>query len=92
MKIINKVTTVLENCVAVVVNEEKGVVAFVPRFRGAAKQIVRCSPEDQFDPEIGVALAICRGLFGSKTQFRKFVRENAKFIERKKPNEQTAAE
>jgi len=30
---------------------------------------------DEFDPYIGVALALAYNLFGSKTQFRKYVKE-----------------
>lgn len=34
-----------------------------------------CHKGDDFDPVIGVALALCYNLFGSKTQFHKFVKK-----------------
>ena len=42
-----------------------------------AKVITQSQPNanDEFDPYIGVALALAYNLFGSKTQFRKYVKE-----------------
>lgn len=34
-----------------------------------------CHKEDDFDPVVGVALALCYNLFGSKTKFHKFVKK-----------------
>lgn len=34
-----------------------------------------CHKGDDFDPAVGVALALCYNLFGSKTQFHKFVKK-----------------
>lgn len=53
------------------VNKSKKIVVVV--FKDNTKQIVKCSPEDNFDTEIGFALAITRSLFDSKTQMRKFI-------------------
>lgn len=60
------------------VNEEKKVVTVV--FSDGTKQVVKCSPGDSFDTEIGFALAFARKLFGSKTQVRKYIARNAKVI------------
>lgn len=60
------------------VNEAKKIMAVV--FSDGTKQIVKCSPEDSFDAEIGFALALARKLFGSKTQVRKYIDRNAKVI------------
>lgn len=60
------------------INEEKKIVTVV--FSDGTKQVVKCSPEDSFDTEIGFALAFARKLFGSKTQVRKYITRNAKVI------------
>lgn len=60
------------------VNEAKKIMVVV--FDDGTKQIVKCSPEDSFDAEIGFALALARRLFGSKTQVRKYIDRNAKVI------------
>lgn len=60
------------------VNEAKRIMTVV--FSDGTKQIVKCSPEDSFDTEIGFALAIVRKLFNSKSQVRKFIANNAKVI------------
>ncbi len=60
------------------INEEKKIVTVV--FSDGTKQIVKCSPDDSFDTEIGFALAFARKLFGSKTQVRKYITRNAKVI------------
>lgn len=65
------------------VNEEKRIMTVV--FSDGTKQIVKCSPEDSFDTEIGFALAIARKLFNSKTQLRKFIADNAKVIKVPEP-------
>lgn len=65
------------------VNEEKKIVTVV--FSDGTKQIVKCSPEDSFDTEIGFALAVARKLFNSKTQVRKFIADNAKVIKAPEP-------
>ena len=59
------------------IDEESKCVVVV--FADGEKQIVKCSPNDEFDAEIGVALALARYYFGSKTQLRKFIQKNAKF-------------
>ena len=63
--------------------EKRVVVIFVD----GQKQVVKCSPKDEFDVEIGVALAIARHFFGSKTQLRKFIQKNAKFKITKKESQ-----
>ena len=65
------------------VNEAKRIMTVV--FNDGTKQIVKCSPEDSFDTEIGFALAIVRKLFNSKTQVRKFIANNAKVIKVPEP-------
>ena len=51
------------------------------------KALVRCHPEDEFDEEIGVALAVCRALCGSKSQFKKYLNSDAKYIHKEAKNE-----
>lgn len=65
----------------ITINEQKGIVVVV--FKDGSKQIVRCSPEDNFDPEIGFALAVARNLAGSKTRLNKYLNRKARFIEPK---------
>lgn len=65
------------------VNEAKRIMTVV--FSDGTKQIVKCSPEDSFDTEIGFALAIVRRLFNSKSQVRKFIANNAKVIKVPEP-------
>ncbi len=45
-----------------------------------------CSKSDEFDPRVGVALAIVYNMFGSKTKFNKFV-EELEETAKKKENE-----
>lgn len=52
------------------INKEKKIVTVV--FDDDV-QIVKCGPHDEFDEKIGVALAIAQHIFGSKTQFKKFI-------------------
>lgn len=49
-------------------------------FEFGDKRIVRCSPQDDYDPEIGFALAIVRYMWGSRTQVLKFLDEYARTI------------
>lgn len=39
------------------------------------KTVSTCHKKDDFDPAVGVALALCYNLFGSKTKFHKFVKK-----------------
>lgn len=67
------------------VNEAKRTICVV--FGTGAKQIVRCHPEDHFNVEIGVSLAIARNLCGSRSALKKEIESHRKDV----PNEQTAA-
>ena len=70
------------------INEEKKVVVVV--FDNGRKQIVKCSPEDSFDTEIGFALAFTRAIFGSKTQVRKLIANKASVVKKEvKPKKST---
>lgn len=60
---------------AIYINNKKKIVTIV--FKDGTHQIVKCSPEDSFDIEIGFALALTRKIFGSKTQTRKYINKNA---------------
>ena len=42
---------------------------------------VKCQPGDDFSVDIGVALAYCYEVFGSKTKFRKAIEEHVKEVE-----------
>lgn len=65
------------------INEEKKIVTVV--FSDGTHEIVKCSPEDCFDTEIGFALALTRKLFDSKTRVRKFISNNAKVLKAPAP-------
>lgn len=39
------------------------------------KTVSTCHEKDDFDPAVGVALALCYNMFGSKTKFHKFVKK-----------------
>lgn len=71
---------------SILINEEKRVVTVV--FHNGDVRIVKCAPEDDFDPEIGVCLAIARHKLGSKSQIRKIVGCKAKVISKKEGTEQ----
>lgn len=66
---------------SILINEEKRIVTVV--FHNGDVRIVKCAPGDDFDPEIGVCLAIARHKLGSKTQIRKIVGCKAKVISKK---------
>ena len=53
--------------------------------------VAKASEEDDFDPYVGVAMALVYQLFGSKENFRKFVRENGLVKNIKKEREARAA-
>lgn len=65
------------------INEAKKLMTVV--FIDGTHEIVKCSPEDCFDTEIGFALALTRKLFGSKTRVRKFISNNAKVLKAPAP-------
>ena len=65
------------------VNEAKKLMTVV--FSDGTHEIVKCSPEDCFDTEIGFALALTRKIFGSKTRVRKFISNNAKILKAPAP-------
>ena len=53
--------------------------------------VAKAAEEDDFDPYVGVAMALAYQLFGSKENFRKFVRENGLVKSLKKEREARAA-
>lgn len=55
------------------------------------KTIVRPSTGDAFDPEVGLAMAIAQGLFGSRSQFVKFVAKKLDEAGRRKPSRKNIA-
>lgn len=63
------------------INETKKIVTVVLKNGNSA--VVKCSPTDEFDTEVGFALAYTRSKFGSKSRIRRFIENNAKVT--KKP-------
>lgn len=63
---------------AIYVNEQKKTVVVV--FNNGHKKIVKCSPKDEFDAEVGFALAIAREFVGEKMKVSEFVAKKAKVI------------
>lgn len=64
---------------AIFVNKEKRLV--VVRWKDNTTTKVYCQPGDDFSVDIGVALAYCYKVFGSKTKFRKAIEEHTKEVE-----------
>lgn len=63
----------------IVINEEEGIVtAITNNLDGKVVTLAKTAKGDEFDPYVGAALALAYQLFGSKTQFRKYVDEKAK--------------
>jgi len=44
-------------------------------FKDGEKVVVKTSEDDEFDPEIGFAMAIIKKLFGSRSGFKKFIKK-----------------
>jgi len=65
----------------VFVNEEKGLVTV--KFNNGNIRHSLCSKNDPFDVSVGVANCIAAEWFGTKTHFKKWVKDNAKFIKKK---------
>lgn len=57
-----------------IVFNEKTTVLF---WKDKSKTIVTCGENDVYDSEHGVAMAIAHKMFGSKNQFKKFVKNNS---------------
>lgn len=71
----------------IVVNKpDRCVVVF---FKDGKKENVKCSPEDEFDPYVGVAIAKARHEFGSTSAFRRAVDSIALVVEPKKKAKKT---
>lgn len=62
-------------------NEEKKIVTVV--FNDGEVQMSKCSAEDYFDINVGVAMCIAYHNFGSKTQMHKFIEKTAKIVKKK---------
>ena len=54
--------------------------------------VAKASKDDEFDPYVGVAMTLAYQLFGSKENFRKFVRESELINDVKKNKEARLAE
>ena len=72
---------------SILVNEKKRVTTVV--FDNGDIQIATCSPEDEFDVSVGVAICISGYLAGSKRNFKEFVNKTAKFVKEKKSVKKT---
>ena len=62
----------------VLVNEKKRLVTVV--FKDGTHEIIKCSKNDEFDVNVGVALAIAQHLYGSKNKFHKDIQSKVKVI------------
>ena len=85
MDYVTKITTNKEeinmNIKTVFFNEVKGITTVV--FDDHTSVVVRCKKGDTFDPEVGLAMALSRKYFGSRTKFQKFVQDWVKKSEPK---------
>ena len=66
---------------SLLINKRDKSVTLVSDSEGKRVEIVRTCEGDNYDPYIGTALALVYTLYGSKTQFRKFVDEFARVKE-----------
>ena len=44
-------------------------------FKDGTKEVVKTTEGDTYQPDIGVAMALVRKLFGSRSQYKKFVKQ-----------------
>ena len=80
-----------------VINEDEGIVTAVGEILTTLNDdttksvtLAKTSKDDEFDKYVGAALAIAYQLFGSKTQFRKYVDNEAKYIKQIKEKKENA--
>ena len=80
-----------------VINEEEGIVTAIANNAGyhhhgdfKTVTLAKTSKDDEFDKYVGAALAIAYQLFGSKTQFRKYVDNEAKYVKQIKEKKEKA--
>lgn len=52
----------------------------VVKFYDHAEEVVHCDEDDEFDPRIGIALALAYHLFGSKNKFKDFIKKKSKYL------------
>ena len=45
-------------------------------FQDGTKEIVRCRAGDKFNKEVGLAMALMKKQFGSRSKFKKFIENN----------------
>lgn len=83
-----KINLLSQELKQVLINEEEKTVTAISEKTSLCiseepKKIVtqsHCHKDDEFDPYVGVALAIAYNLFGSKNNFQKFVENEAKSL------------
>lgn len=44
-------------------------------FRDGTKEVVKVSDDDEYQPEVGVAMAIVNKMFGSRSRYKKFIKK-----------------
>ena len=77
----NSFNQVYVNIKSIFINPEKKIVTVV--FNDGEYELVKCHKDDELDPVIGTALGIARHIFGSNNQFKKFVKQKAKVMDKK---------
>ena len=55
-----------------------------------SKTIVQCSPDEEFVPEFGVAMATMNKIYGNRTQFKKHLDKNTFWQDKQKKKEEVA--
>ena len=55
-----------------------------------SKTIVQCSPDEEFVPEFGVAMATMNKIYGNRTQFKKHLDKNTFWQDRQKKREEVS--
>ena len=68
-------------------NDEKGKEIVVVKFADGTRIVKKPAKGDNFDLNVGVALCIAEYMFGTKTQFHKFVNGKAAKSVKKQPSE-----
>ncbi len=47
-------------------------------FKDGTKRVVKCNREDEFNPEVSFAVVIMNEMFGSRSAFKKFIKNYIK--------------
>lgn len=75
---------------SITANEVKGITTVV--FENGEVRMAKTYKGDKYDTDIGVALCLAYNTFGSKTKFKKMVKDNATIISKQIKKEKSVKE